>query len=117
MAEERSNKLLRNALASLTAPRAAVPLSFPLRAAGSGATMVAHIIPIRGTARDLFAGELCVLILTPVTLPKAPPASLVQSLFDLTQTETKIARGLASVKSVDDLATEHSVSATPFAPR
>ena len=96
--------------ASLTAPRAAVALSFPLRAAGSDATMVADIIPIRGTALDLFAGALCVLILTPITLPKAPPASLVQSLLDLAQAETKIARDLASGKSVDDLATKHSVS-------
>jgi DNA-binding CsgD family transcriptional regulator len=48
--------------------------------------------------------------LTPVTLPQAPPVELVQSLFDLTPAEARVARGLASGKTVTDIATDSGVS-------
>ena len=35
--------------------------------------MVAHVIPLRRTARDLFVHCAGVLVISPVTLPKAPP--------------------------------------------
>ncbi len=50
------------------------------------------------------------LVLTPVTLPQAPPVELVQSLFDLTPAEARVARGLASGKTVEDIATARGVS-------
>ena len=53
-----------------------------------------------------------VLILTPVALPQAPPVELVQSLFDLTPAEARVARGLAAGKTVDDIAIAGGTSAT-----
>jgi DNA-binding CsgD family transcriptional regulator len=50
-------------------------------------------------------------VLTPVTLPQAPPVELVQSLFDLTPAEARVARGLASGKTVDDIASAGGTSA------
>lgn len=50
------------------------------------------------------------LVLTPVTLPNAPPVELVRSLFDLTPTEAKVARSLASGATVDDIASADGVS-------
>jgi DNA-binding CsgD family transcriptional regulator len=52
-----------------------------------------------------------VLILTPVALPQAPSVELVQSLFDLTPAEARVARGLAAGKTVDDIATDGGTSA------
>jgi len=72
--------------------------------------MVAHIIPIRLSARDIFIRCTAALVLTPVTRPEAPPVELVQSLFDLTPAEAKVARGLASGKTADDLATDGGTS-------
>jgi hypothetical protein len=43
--------------------------SFPVRAAGAEAMMVAHVIPVRLSARDIFARCAAALVLTPVTLP------------------------------------------------
>jgi len=72
--------------------------------------MVAHIIPIKLSARDIFVRCTAALVLTPVTRPEAPPVELVQSLFDLTPAEAKVARGLASGKTADDLATDGGTS-------
>jgi len=73
--------------------------------------MVAHIIPIRLSARDIFVRCGAALVLTPVNLPQAPPVELVQSLFDLTPAEARVARGLASGKTVDAIARDGGTSA------
>jgi DNA-binding CsgD family transcriptional regulator len=41
----------------------------------------------------------------------APPVELVQSLFDLTPAEARVARGLAAGKTVDDIAADGGTSA------
>src|SRR5262249_13240680 len=74
--------------------------SFPVRDMGAEAMMVAHVIPIRLSARDIFVRCAAALVLTPVTMPQAPPVELVQSLFDLTPAEARVARNLASRKTV-----------------
>jgi DNA-binding CsgD family transcriptional regulator len=51
-----------------------------------------------------------VFVLTPVAAPDAPPVELVQSLFDLTPAEARVARGLASGRTVDQLAGDAGVS-------
>jgi DNA-binding CsgD family transcriptional regulator len=72
--------------------------------------MVAHVIPIRLSARDIFVRCAAALVLTPVTLPQAPPVELVQSLFDLTPAEARVARSLASGKTLADIASAGDVS-------
>jgi DNA-binding CsgD family transcriptional regulator len=78
---------------------------------GAEAMMVAHVVPIRLSARDIFVRCAAALVLTPVTLPQAPPVELVQSLFDLTPAEARVARGLASGKTVEGIATDGGTSA------
>ena len=48
-------------------------------------------------------------MLTPVTAPAAPPVELVQSLFDLTAAEARVARLLASGDRLDDIAASEGV--------
>lgn len=104
-----ADQLLRDAMASIGAPQGGVR-SFPVRHAESGGMMVAHVIPIRLSARDVFLRCAAALVLTPVTAPQAPPVELVQSLFDLTPAEAQVARGLAAGETVDSLASAHGVS-------
>jgi DNA-binding CsgD family transcriptional regulator len=75
-------------------------------------TMVAHVIPVRLSARDVFVRASGVLALTPVTAPEAPPVELVQSLFDLTPAEARVARQLAAGQTVEAIATDSGVSVT-----
>jgi DNA-binding NarL/FixJ family response regulator len=78
--------------------------SFAVRGGDDTPTLVAHVAPIRGAGRDLFVRSSGVLVLTPVTRPAAPPVELVQSLFDLTPAEARVARRLAAGETVDEIA-------------
>jgi DNA-binding CsgD family transcriptional regulator len=102
--------LLRDAVATIDSESKLEVRSFPVRDAEAEATMIAHVIPIRLSARDIFVRCFAVLALTPMTRPQAPPVELVQSLFDLTPAEARVARSLASGKTVEAIATEGGVS-------
>ena len=93
-----ADQLLRDAIANIDLAGGTSVRSFPVRDTGAEAMMVAHVIPIRLSARDIFVRCAAALVLTPVTFPQAPPVELVQSLFDLTPAEARVARGLASGK-------------------
>jgi DNA-binding CsgD family transcriptional regulator len=105
-----ADNLLRDAIAAIGVAGSAGVRSFPVRDTGAEAMMVAHVIPIRLSARDIFVRCAAALILTPVTLPQAPPVELVQSLFDLTPAEARVARGLASGETVETIASARGVS-------
>jgi DNA-binding CsgD family transcriptional regulator len=105
-----ADQLLRDAVATIDSEGRPEVRSFPARDAETEATMVAHVIPIRLSARDIFLRCFAVLALTPMARPQAPPVELVQSLFDLTPAEARVARSLASGKTVETIATESGVS-------
>ena len=102
--------LFRQAVATLDAQSAPPTRSFGVRGAHAAAALVAHVIPIRGDARDIFAHCAGILVLTPVALPNAPPVELVQSLFDLTAAEARVARSLVAGDTVGDIAQGGGVS-------
>jgi DNA-binding CsgD family transcriptional regulator len=105
-----ADQLLRDAVATIDSESKPEVRSFPVRDAEAEATMVAHVIPIRLSARDIFVRCFAILALTPMTRPQAPPVELVQSLFDLTPAEARVARSLASGKTAEAIATEGGVS-------
>ncbi|PPD14526.1 MAG: helix-turn-helix transcriptional regulator [Methylocystis sp.] len=108
--DKTADQMLRAALDAIEfAPTAAVR-SFPVRAPDGDGALVAHLVPIRLTARDIFLRCAAALILTPVAAPTAPPVELVQSLFDLTPAEARVARNLVSGQSIDDMANASGVS-------
>ncbi|HXW73062.1 MAG TPA: helix-turn-helix transcriptional regulator [Methylocella sp.] len=107
--DKAADQLLGDAIAAIDTEGDSVR-SFPVRDAGVEAMMVAHIIPMRLSARDIFVRCAAALVLTPVALPQAPPVELVQSLFDLTPSEARVARSLASGKTVDDIASDCGTS-------
>jgi DNA-binding CsgD family transcriptional regulator len=102
--------LFGQAMASLGGEAGPSACSFAVRGAGVGAARVAHVIPVRGAARDIFSRCVGVLVLTPVALPDAPPVELVRSLFDLTAAEARVARALVAGDSVGDIARAGGVS-------
>jgi DNA-binding CsgD family transcriptional regulator len=86
--------------------------SFALKGNDGQPPMIAHIIPVRLSARDIFARSTGVLMLTPVTLAEAPPVELVQSLFDLTPREARVARSLTAGQSAEQIAADSGLSIT-----
>jgi DNA-binding CsgD family transcriptional regulator len=104
-----ADALLRDAVATADQDDAPSVRSFPVRNADSA--MIAHVVPIRGSARDVFSRCAAMLMLTPVTRPEAPPVELIRSLFDLTPAEARIARGLAVGQTVKGMAEDSGTSA------
>jgi DNA-binding CsgD family transcriptional regulator len=105
-----ADKLLRTAVMAIGRDETAKVSSFPVHGTDDGAMTIAHLIPIRLSARDIFVRCATALILSPVTLPQAPPIELVRSLFDLTAAEARVARSLAGGESVADIASDSGVS-------
>jgi DNA-binding CsgD family transcriptional regulator len=103
-----ADKLLRHAIAADLTSGAVC--SFPIRDADALAAMIAHIVPIRLSARDIFVRCAAALVLTPIALPDAPSVELVQSLFDLTAAEARVARELTVGKTVQGIASEGGIS-------
>jgi DNA-binding CsgD family transcriptional regulator len=104
LSDRSADHLLRAAIASIGAADGATARSFPVRDADGCATMVAHVVPIRLSARDIFVRCAGVLALTPLSAPNAPSVAIVKSLFDLTPTEARVARDLAEGKTVAAIA-------------
>ncbi len=119
LADVQANALLWAALPALDAASPAdtqnlskqAPIhSFVLRGKDGLAANVAHILPIRRSAHDIFASAHALLVVTPLTARKAPPVELLRSLFDLTVAEARVARGLAGGESLDDIAASGGVA-------
>lgn len=112
LSDSRANGLLGGALAALDTDPNLPVRSFPLRDADDKPALVAHLVPIRRSANDIFAGSYALLVLTPVSTPLAPPIELMRSLFDLTPSEARVARGLAAGATLDEIAASGGVAIT-----
>lgn len=109
LSDRAASRLLHEAIAAIDSAGGGVR-SFPVRDKDAEAMMVAHVIPVRLSARDIFVRCAAAFVLTPVAMPQAPPVELVQSLFDLTPAEARVARFLASGKTVEDIAADGGIS-------
>ena len=102
--------ILREACEALASNASPTVRSFPVRGAEPGAALVAHLVPVRGTSADVFGHSTAVLVLTPVTMPSAAPPQVIQSLFDLTGAEARVAGALVGGRSIEEIAAEAKVS-------
>lgn len=110
LADTRANALLWAALPGMGMSPETSIRSFVLRGKDGLAAMVAHVLPIRRSANDIFVRSYALLVMTPLTARKAPPVELLRSLFDLTVAEARVARGLAGGESLDGIADSGGVS-------
>ena len=78
--------------------------SVAIAAAMDRVPMVLHVVPVRGSARDIFTRATFMLVVTPVDRGAVPTAEVLQGLFDLTPAEAQVARGVAQAESLDALA-------------
>jgi DNA-binding CsgD family transcriptional regulator len=72
--------------------------------------MVAHVLPVRRAAGDIFAQSIALLIFTPVDRGAVPTAEVLQGLFDLTPAEARVARGIGEGRTIDAIALASGVS-------
>jgi DNA-binding CsgD family transcriptional regulator len=108
--DKAADALFRETIKTLAVEKDGSVRSLVLRGADAEPAMVAHVIPIRRSARDVFVRCAGMLVLTPVRLPKAPQIELIQSLFDMSPAEARVARRLAAGHTVDEIAVLDKVS-------
>lgn len=109
-AEGRADRLLAEAVAALSSGALPGARSIPLPATPERAPSVAHLLPVRRSARDLFASASAVLVVTPVARGILPGLSVLEGLFDLTAAEARVARAIAQCRTVEQIAAEAGTS-------
>ncbi len=111
LADRAADRLMREALARLGEPDHRAVRSFPFRDDLSETTTIAHIVPVRLSARDILSRSDAALILTPLARLNAAPAELLQALFDLTPAESRLARSLVEGEPIGEIARRAGISA------
>lgn len=109
-ADSRADAMFQRAVGELTRGRSAPVQAFAARGHADDGAMIARILPIRATPGATPPCRAAVLVLNTLTPPEAPAVELMQSLFNLTPAEARVARGLAAGATIDDLAATGSVS-------
>ncbi len=115
LVDRRADEQLSAALANvLVADRHGMPpnKTFSLAVASSGEhpPMIVHVVPIRRSACDIFASAASIVVFAPVRRRELPAAAVIQSLFDLTPAEARVAHMIGSGQTIDRIAVNGKVS-------
>jgi DNA-binding CsgD family transcriptional regulator len=111
LSDRRADGLLARALAHLKRPHAPDQVSsIPIGATDEHPAMVAHLVPVRGAAQDIFSLASCVLVVMPVSRAEVPSAEVIQGLFDLTAAEARVAQAVAGGKTLESYAAASGVA-------
>jgi DNA-binding CsgD family transcriptional regulator len=105
-----ADALLATALETLHLAGSRIVKSIPIAASLDRVPMVLHVMPVRGSANDIFMQASAMLVVTPVDRAAVPTAEVLQGLFDLTPAEARVARGVAQAESLDVLAAATGVN-------
>lgn len=99
-----SRDLVGNALAQMTDGAERSVQSIPMLSDGTMPPLILHLLPVRRAAFDIFSRGLAILVFTEIGTIGPPDMRVLAGLFDMTPAEVRIARGIASGKSVERLA-------------
>lgn len=106
-----SDRIFESALAKLDSGTKRVEvLSIAIPAVSKRPPMALHLLPVCGTAHDIFSQAISIIIVTPVDRKASPDAELLEGLFDLTPTEARVARAITQFRSLEEVASSHGVS-------
>jgi DNA-binding CsgD family transcriptional regulator len=110
LVDRRADALLAGSLLQPGCQASGSLRSIPLTATAQTAASILHIVPVRGAANDVFALASCVLIVTQASRPAVASLEVIQGLFDLTPAEARVARGIATGDTIEDLAIKAGVA-------
>ncbi|MFC6448008.1 helix-turn-helix transcriptional regulator [Shinella zoogloeoides] len=84
--------------------------TIPIKASELQPAFVVHILPVAGASHDIFSGTEWLLILIPVERTATVSPDLLGGLFDLSTAEAKVANGILSGRSLDEIAASFGLS-------
>lgn len=99
-----SRDLVSDALARMQKGAEGSVQSIPMVSDGTAPPLILHLLPVRRAALDIFARGVAILVFTEVGTVGPPDMRILAGLFDMTPAEVRIARGITSGKSVEQLA-------------
>ena len=105
-----ANEALKQALGIASADPGFAARSIPIPAEDGAPALIAHLLPIRRAAQDIFARAQFLLVLTAVVAPEAPLTEMLHGLFDLTPAEARVARALAGGMSIEEISVRSATS-------
>jgi len=108
LADSGANSLLQEAI-SIVGTGAAWSRSIPIRAIDDRPPAILHVMPVQGSAQDIFSGAAVLLVVTELSIEHRPDLTLLHGLFDLTPAEAKLAAALASGKTLQAAAIEQGI--------
>lgn len=108
LTDKHADTLLQDSLSSMRYANDG-PQSLPLRSL-NGSPAVLHLLPIRRSVHDIFNSASAILVVTPLEKDSAPSEAILQSLFDLTPAEARVARAIVSSQSISEFADSYGVS-------
>lgn len=110
IASRPAHEALQRALVAAAADTHVAARSIPVPAGAGQPALIAHVLPIRRAAHDIFASGEFLLVLTAVVAPEAPLTEMLHGLFDLTPAEARVARALAAGLSIDEISLRGAIS-------
>lgn len=87
-----------------------VPLSLPLKSATGRAEYIAHIVPMKGSAHDLFSDAHAILVVTPIGSAADVTPQLLMGAFDLTSAEARLALEISQGRTLSEIADARAIS-------
>lgn len=109
--DKKADALLETALSALAGgTRRGIVQSFPIKGNDGKPSGVAHLLPVRGSANDVFSRMNSILVIMPLPGPGAPPVKVLQALFDLTPSEARIASALADGRTIDAIGQDFGIA-------
>jgi DNA-binding CsgD family transcriptional regulator len=99
-----ADALYRNALSESRQTAMVRTSSIPLPGTETDPAAIAHLIPTKGSAADLFSFASSLLVVTPLAAPNAPSEDVLNGLFDLTPAEVRVTQALVAGRSVAEIA-------------
>jgi DNA-binding CsgD family transcriptional regulator len=104
LADPVADRLLGDALSRLDSSTRNTSHAVSIRGEDGTPTAVVNLLPLRGAARDAMPGINCIFIVTSVRRIEPPSAAVLQSLFGLSPAEARVARGIASGRTLGAIA-------------
>jgi DNA-binding CsgD family transcriptional regulator len=86
-----------------------VTQSIPVLAQNGSVPLVLHVVPLRRQARDLFAQTEFVITVAALSTAKADLSEFLSMLYDLTATESRVARSLCLGETIQDISDKSNV--------
>lgn len=106
-----SDAKLAEAVEALFLDRVSASRSIPIAATDTEPASVLHVVPLKRRSREIFDRADAIVVLTPLHPDgPAPNPELLGGLFDLTPAEARVAGGIASGKTVQEIAAISAIS-------